>query len=47
MIEATVAIWTKCNGVRDVVGTPICQHLHTEHFEKWRAVVGEKRRLIA
>jgi hypothetical protein len=46
MMEATVAIWTKCDGVRDLVGTPIGQHLHVMHFEKWRAVVGEKRRLI-
>ena len=41
-----MAIGAKCDGVRDLVGTPIGQHLHVMHFEKWRAVVGEKRRLI-
>jgi hypothetical protein len=46
MMEATVAIGTKCKGVRDLVGTSIGQHLHVMHFEEWRAVVGEKRRLI-
>jgi hypothetical protein len=30
-----------CGGVRDLVGTPIGQHLHVMHFEEWRAVVGE------
>jgi hypothetical protein len=46
MMEATVAIGAKRDGVRDLVGTAIGQHLHVMHFEKWRAVVGEKRRLI-
>jgi hypothetical protein len=41
MMEATVAIGTKCKGVRDLVGTSIGQHLHVMHFEEWRAVVGE------
>ena len=45
-MEATVAIGTKCDGVRDLVGTAIGQHLHVMHFEEWRAVVGAKRRLI-
>ena len=45
-MKATVAIRTKCDGVRDLVGTPIRQHFHVVHFEKWRAVVGEKRCLI-
>ena len=46
MVETTVAIWVKCDGVCELVGTAIGQHLHVMHFEKWRAVVGEKRRLI-
>ena len=46
MVEATVAIGAKCDGVRDLVGTSIGQHLHMVHFKKWRAVVGEKRRRI-
>jgi hypothetical protein len=46
MMEATVAIGAECDRVRDLVGTPIGQHLHVMHLEKWRAVVGEKRRLI-
>src|SRR5271166_3970294 len=47
MMKATVAIWTKRDGVRDLVGTAIGQHLHMVHFEKRRAVVGVKRRLIS
>jgi hypothetical protein len=46
MVEATVAIWTKCDGIGDLVGTSIGQHFYAMHFEKWRAVVGKKRRLI-
>jgi hypothetical protein len=46
MMKATVAIWTKRDGVRNLVGTAIGQHLHMVHFEVRRAVVSVKRRLI-
>jgi hypothetical protein len=47
MMKATVAIRTKCDGIGDLVGTAVGQHLHVVHFDEWKAVVGVKRRLIA
>ena len=46
MMEATVAIGAESDGIGDLVGAPIGQHLHVMHFEKRRAVGVEKRRLI-
>ena len=46
MVKATVAIWAKRDGIRDLVGTAIRQHFYMVHLKERSAIVGEERSWI-